>query len=204
MRILIITVQYYPVVSPNVYRWSAVAEHWVEGGHEVHVLCTRRKGVPSGTEVKGVKIHRAGQATLLDWAYNLLNPSRRRSETGNGPQRYGPGRRLLEWLVDHTWRRFYWPDGSCLWYLPGRRRALQLLKEYDFDAVISVGLPFTAHLIGRACKTTAPRVRWLVDIEDPFAYSEDFFVNNFHLYRRLNRKAEERVFREANTVSVTV
>lgn len=205
MRILVLLAQYYPMVNPNVYRWSAVAEQWVAQGHAVHILCTRRRGVADEAEIKDVQVHRAGQATLLDWAYNLLGTQQRRAEVGeNKAQKSRFFRQMLEWIVDHSWRRFYWPDGSCLWYFPGKKRALELQKQFQFDAIISVSLPFTANLIAATVKKQFPDVKWLMDIEDPFAFSDEFWVNNFQLYRKKNFRAEAHALGMADAVSVTV
>lgn len=205
MRLLIILAQYQPALNPNVYRWRAIATHWIAQGHEVHVLCTKRSGLPDETTLEGVQVHRAGQNSLLDWAYNLLRANRRRGEVGGDlPTRHGLLRKGLEKLVDFSWRSVYWPDGRCLWYGPGRRRALQLLKEHAFDGVISVGAPFTAHLIGLACKRSNPALKWLVDIEDPFAFVDAYFINNRWLYRRLNFRAEAAALEAAEAIAVTV
>jgi hypothetical protein len=205
MRILILLVQYYPVRNPNVYRWSAIAEHWVQQGHTIHVLCTRRRGEPDESVRNGIMIHRAGYATLLDWAYHVLKIQKRRGEVQlDAVEKTGFFRRFLEKIVDVTWRNFYWPDGSCLWYLPGKQRALQLQQAYHFDATVSVSLPFTANLIAQAVKKKYPAVRWLMDIEDPFAISEEFWVNNFKLYSRSNFRAEREALQLADAVSVTV
>jgi len=205
MRLLIILSQYRPALSPNVYRWGAIATHWIAQGHEVHLLCTRRSGLPDEAVMEGVHVHRAGQNSLLDWVYNLLHTTKRRREAGgDSPARQGILRKGLEKLVDFGWRSLYWPDGRCLWYLPGKKRALRLLKTHAFDAVISVGAPFTAHLIGLACKRSDHELRWLVDIEDPFAFVDAYFINNRLLYRRLNFRAEAAVLKAADAVSVTV
>lgn len=203
MRILVLMVQYAPALNPNVIRWAAIAGHWVGQGHEVHVLCSKHSARPGREIMEGVHVHRAGQATLMDWAYNLLRRSRRRSEPGAGLALPGLASRILEQLVHLTWRKLYWPDGSCLWYFPARRRALSLLAAQPFDAVISVGLPFTAHLVGMACKERFPALRWLMDVEDPFCFAEEFPANNFSLYRRLNYRMEGRAFRRADAVALT-
>ncbi len=205
MRLLIILAQYHPALNPNVYRWRAIATHWTAQGHEVHVLCTKRSGLPDEAAFEGVQIHRAGQNSLLDWAYNLLRVTRRRGEVGGDlSSRHGAFRKGLEKLVDFTWRSLYWPDGRCLWYVPGKKKALQLLKAYPFDGVISVGAPFTAHLIGLACKRSNKGLKWLVDIEDPFAFVDAYFINNRLLYRRLNFRAEAAVLEAADAIAVTV
>lgn len=203
MRILLLTTQYHPAANPNVFRWAAIAGHWVAAGHEVHLLCSEHSQRPNEETIQGVQVHRAGQATLMDWAYNLLKTKHRRSEPGTGAGRAGWGRSVLETLLNLTWRKLYWPDGSCLWYLPARRRAMQLLQQHDFEALISVGTPFTCHWVARACKKRFPKLRWLMDIEDPFSIAEEFPNNNFALYRRLNHRAEALVFRSADAVAVT-
>ncbi|MBX2927413.1 MAG: glycosyltransferase [Saprospiraceae bacterium] len=203
MRLLLVLVQYRPAMNPNVYRWAGIAEHWVASGHEIHLLCARHSERPDEEVVNGVQVHRAGQATLLDWAYNLTGAKQRRSEPGLLPARPGLLRRVAEKIIDISWRKLYWPDGSCGWYFPARRRALSLLSAQRFDAVISVGLPFTAHLVGMACKKRFPLLRFVMDVEDPFCFSEEFFVNNAALYRRLNYKAEHAAFRAADAVALT-
>ncbi|NUO03070.1 MAG: glycosyltransferase [Saprospiraceae bacterium] len=205
MKLLIILAQYHPALNPNVYRWRAIANHWIAQGHEVHVLCTKRSGLPDETAFEGVQVHRAGQNSLLDWAYNLLHAKRRRGESGGDlPARHGVLRKGLEKLVDATWRSLYWPDGRCLWYWPGRKRALKLLQTDTFNGIITVGAPFTAHLIGLACKRAQPELPWLVDIEDPFAFVDAYFINNRLLYRRLNFHAEALVLNAATAITVTV
>ncbi len=204
MRILIITSYYHPVQTPNVYRWSAIAQQWTSQGHEVHILCTQRIGIPNYTQEKGVYVHRVGHNTLMDWLYNLLNIQNRRAEAGSTVSRKGNTlKKVLEWVIDWTWRSIYWPDGNCLWYRPATRY-LRKAKHPQWDGIVSVGLPFTAHLIGWKAKNLFPETTWLVDIEDPFCYSKAFFVNNFFLYQRLNEKVERQLFRDADQISVTV
>lgn len=206
MRILILLAQYHPAANPNVFRWSAIAEHWAGQGHEVHVLCSRRSGLPAGESIRGVWVHRAGHATLLDWAYNLLGAAKRRGEAEpeQGLREPSRWRRALERAVSATWRKLYWPDGSCLWYGPALRKAKQTIQAQQVEAIISVSFPFTAHLIGLACKRRFPQIRWLADSEDPFSILEAQPQNNFALYRRLNYRAEADVFRTADSLSATV
>lgn len=203
MRILLLTTQYHPAANPNVFRWAAIANYWAAAGHEVHLLCSHHSQRHLEETIQGVQVHRAGHATLMDWAYNLLNINNRRSEPGAAAGGAGWGRAILEKIVDLSWRKCYWPDGSCLWYFPARRRAIQLLQQHDFDALISVGTPFTCHWVAKACKKRFPGLHWLMDIEDPFSIAEEFPNNNFALYRRLNRRAEAAAFHWADSIVVT-
>ncbi len=205
MRILIITIQYYPALNPNVFRWAAIAEHWTQQGHEVHILCARRRGVANESEINKVHVHRAGQASLLDMMYNLLNARQRRGELSvNKPVNKSKIRLWVEKLVDFTWRMIYWPDGSCVWYFAAKKRAVKLQQIFDFEAVTSVTQPFTPHLVAAALKRRFPQIQWLMDIEDPFAFSEAIFINNRRLYQHFNYKQEGRLLAQADAVSVTV
>ncbi len=205
MRILIVTVYYHPVMTPNVFRWSAIAEHWASQGHEVHILCSERKPYPREEKINGVFVHRAGSGSLLDWVYNRLGISKRRTEAGMNPPRPPGGfRKSLEKIVDLTWRQIYWPDGAYTWYFSGKRAALRLQNQFRFDKVISVSLPFTANLIADALKRKNPDLFWLMDIEDPFAFSTQFRVNNRFLYKKRNDRSEARLLQRADAVTLTL
>lgn len=205
MRILIILAQYYPALNPNVDRWSAISEYWTQEGHEVHILCTKRQGRANEEQIRGVWVHRAGQNSLLDWVYNLFRWKERRGEQGAViAKKQSWIQRLLEKIMDYTWRKIYWPDGTCLWYLSGKRKALLLHNKHNFDALISVSIPFTANLIAAALKKRIPSLCWLMDIEDPFAVAASLYINNTLFYDHLNYKIEQKLLRRATKISVTV
>lgn len=205
MRILLISPLYYPACSPNVYRWDAIARYWTGQGHEIHWLCTRFGNEPEEAKINGIFIHRTGYHTLLDWVYDLLNIQEgRRGTLGAGMPRRSRFRRFAEGIVNLTWRKVYWSDGACLWYFPAKRKALELMRLHAFEAVISVSLPFTTVRIACALKKTYPDLHWLMDIEDPFSFVVEYFINNRALYKSLNIKVEERALQLADVVSVTV
>lgn len=205
MRLLILSPLYHPSQSPNVYRWDAITRYWVAQGHEVHWICSRLGKEPIEARKNGIFIYRTGHNTLLDWWCNLLGINKkRRGLEGSGLPRINQFRRFLERIVDLTWRKLYWPDGACLWYLPGRRKALELVNQYEFNAVISVSMPFTSALIAKSIKEKRPKIKWLMDIEDPFSFVVENFINNRTLYKGLNTKAEKKAMLLADSVSVTV
>ena len=207
MNILIIISEYLPDQNPNVYRWSAIGEHWAAAGHDVHVLTAKRHDAPTSETINRVRVTRAGQSTLLDWTYNTLKVTARRqrplADKNARPQRPSMARRMMEKLVSLTWRTFYWPDGSCIWYFPARRAAVRLIREAQIDMVVTVCYPFTALLIGRYLKALFPQIFWLADIEDPFSLVIEAPKNNHFLYQRLNVAQEKKAFLLADRVSVT-
>ncbi len=205
MRILILNIQHYPVVNPNVYRWGAIADYWADQGHEVHILCSKAAKTPKEQRLGKIHVHRTGYSTLLDLLQNLTGVTNRRDLSKNkGLSNTSKIRKVLEKVMNLTWRRIYWPDGSCIWYFPARRKARSLLKKTAFDAVISVGLPFTVHLVGMYLKQSNSKLKWHMDIQDPFCYSKAFYVNNFNLYKAKNYRVEAKAFQAADSISVTV
>ena len=203
MRILLLLTHYHPVMNPNVFRWSAIAAHWVQEGHEMHVVCATHPQRPEVEKMAGVVVHRTGFATLMDWLYHRLPSRARRHEAGTTSRPPSALRQLLEWLMDKSWRKVYWPDGSMMWMWAARRKALALLGKCPFDVLISVGTPFSAHWAALACKQAHPSLRWLMDIEDPFCFAREFPSNNFGLYADKNYRAEKRVFALADKVALT-
>jgi len=173
-------------------------------GHQVTILTTLRRGEPNISEKNGIKIYRAGYNTFQDLLYDLMNTRNRRNET-HAASSAGSGlfSTLVQKLVDKTWRKNYWPDGSKLFLKPGLRAGEKILKDEAIDKIISVGLPFTCHLIARQLKERRASIHWHMDIQDPFSYSHEFWVNNFDKYEAKNLEEEALAFRLADSISVT-
>ena len=204
LNILVIISQYHPAQTPNTLRWTPLIEELILRGHHVSILTTKRRGWPDKDERSDVTTYRAGYNTLLDRLYDLLNKKARRNETGTrGASGGGILSGLIQRLVDKTWRKTYWPDGSKLFLKPGLKMGRDIIRDEKIDRVISVGLPFTAHLIGQGLKAAEPKLHWHMDIQDPFCYSKEFWVNNFDKYADKNVSAERSAFVTCDSASVT-
>lgn len=204
MNILIIISQYLPAQTPNTLRWEPLARRFSELDHEVSILTTRRRGRSTEETMDGIRVYRAGYNSLQDRSYDVTNAKNRRNETqGSGGSGTGLFSSMLQRMVDKTWRRRYWPDGSKLFLKPGIELGKKIVEERNIDKVISVGLPFTCHLIARTLKESSPEVQWHMDIQDPFSYSKEFWVNNFERYEEKNIEEERKAFALADTISVT-
>lgn len=204
MRILLIISQYSPAQTPNTLRWVPLVEYLRAQGYEVIILTTCRNGESlEETTNENIKIYRAGYNTLLDRLYDLLDSKKRRHEVGSGPTQPGILTRLVQAIVSSTWRKYYWPDGTQLFLKPGIKQVKQIVVKEKITHVISVGLPFTCHLIAQAAKVARPNLHWHMDIQDPFCYSKDFRVNNHEKYEQKNIDAERQAFKDADTISIT-
>lgn len=201
MKILIISCLYPPSLTPRAFRWAAIAEQWAKEGHHVDVVCETAPARPASETINGVHVHRVGS--------RLIGRMRRKIGTEKVVQvpESGSVRGTLTALIKRTskyvWRRLYWPDHACLWYWPAIGKAGKLQAANDYDVMYSSSIPFTGHLVALGIKNRYPALRWIVDIGDPFCFSDGVTVNNFALYENLNIRYEKNVLLLADAVTVT-
>ena len=195
MRILVIALSYHPLESPRAHRWTAIAEHWANAGHEVQVVTLRLPGCPVFETKNGVQVHRAGR----DWAAFLKNRPTRPPAL---PQPMDWQARLFDFLHRAILKNLAFPDGDCAAYFPVRRKTFQLLENQRFDALVSVSWPFTAHLVGLAAKRRFPAVRWLADSGDPFSGMPESPFRQF-FWGKTARRLEQKIFETADAATVT-
>ena len=208
MNILIICYCYPPDLGPRASRWSAIAEYWATQGYQVHVISAGILGVLPKETLNGVQVHRVG-GTIVEKMRRWLKKETSQSATVSPGQeasskrsRSGLGS-LIKTVHDLTWKKLYWPESNCLWFFPARTKALKLVSEISFDAVISTSTPYTGHLVGKAVKKAHPNVPWTVDIGDPFSFGQPPW-NNTAIYEGLNHRSEAKVLKAADSISVTV
>jgi len=203
VRLLLIISQYSPAQTPNTLRWEPLVSYFQEQGISVRILTSLHSDSPKEEDRNGVLIYRTGHNTLLDKLHHILGRKNKRSLANSGPLSHNVFSKWVEKLMDVTWRKNYWPDGSQLFLKPGIEKGLELIRSEKISHVISVGLPFTCHWIAKQLKEADPSLHWHMDIEDPFCYSEEFWVNNFSKYKEKNIEAEKATFHLADSISVT-
>ncbi|MCB0523074.1 MAG: glycosyltransferase [Lewinellaceae bacterium] len=203
MKLLIVSAWYKPFVHPRAHRWSALAEYWAKKGHEVHVI-TARVNTPKGlTNLNGVFVHRVGFDSLKEYVYQITGEKNGRGRVDVKPAQATWYWAILEWLYRQIWKRIYFPDDTCIWYFPAKRKLLKLLSTEKFDGLITVSLPFTDHLLGLAAKEKYLGLPWIADTGDPFSFQAKA-PNSSFLYTPLNKKLEKEVLTKADAVTVTV
>lgn len=215
MKILVICYSYAPNIDPRALRWTALCEAWSKLGHEVHVVAGHQPAQQREETRQGVHLHRVGGgwlSSVRQWAAkpDTVTKSGDTSSVArenDKPRRSGT---LLSGLLtglkiihDLTWKRLYWPDSNCLWILPAARYGRRLVRQVQFDALVSVSHPFSDHVVGLIVGCAAPEISWLADSGDPFAFSKESAPNNFSLYRKVNYWVEGKVLAGVKYFSVT-
>jgi len=204
VKILLIITPFYPAQTPNTIRWDAIIHEFINNGYEVTVLTTKWTKKEPFEEINGIKIYRAGHHTLLDFLWNKLGVNKRRNVSSFAKiKKSNFIVAKIERIVDRIWRKRYWPDGSVLFFEPGKKVINKIIREDSITHVISVGLPFTCHLIAKQAKKNSPRLHWTMDVQDPFSISDAFWVNNFSKYALRNIEAEQECLNAADEIVFT-
>lgn len=209
MKLLLITHSYPPHVSPRAIRWSAIAENLASRGHEITTIAAWFPGLPRTERLRNVAVERVGSGPAFVRLRQLL--ASHRAGQGGAPAPVSKGTvsptglaaRVARVAYDALWRSVYWPDYAALWYRHATRRARELARTGEFDALITSSLPFTDHLVGLGVRRAVPSIPWLADSGDPFYLTHAQPVNNNLLYDRLNFRAERAVMRACDSATVT-
>jgi len=199
---LIITYSYKPLLSPHAFRWATIAEYWSSQGNKVDVISIWKPGLPKEEISKGVNIHRVGGGLIEFLRQNYNNKVNYKRSNSNTRLAHNQ-RSIIKLIHDYTWKKVYWPDSTCLWYFPCKKRVFDLFKNEQYNKIISVSLPFTDHLIPLSLKKKYFDFTWIADMGDPFYFLTETPVNNHKIYNSLNFKIERKVFQAADAIMVT-
>lgn len=205
MRFLVLAYSYQPFTNPRAIRWTALAEHWAASGYDVDVVCGWKPGLLRKQTLQGVRVHRVG-GSLSERIRSRMRPQRdsgKMETAGPRPQSNRLIRKLAKTCHDLTWKKLYWPDAYCLWYAAALRASRQLLETRKYDALLSVSIPFTSHLVAHQLRKSLRGAAWLADVGDPFSFSSATPPNNTSIYHRTNVAWEGKVFRATDHISVT-
>ena len=130
MKILLIITPFYPAQTPNTIRWDAIIHEFINNGYEVTVLTTKWTKKEPFEEINGIKIYRAGHHTLLDFLWNKLGVNKRRNVSSFAKiKKSNFIVAKIERIVDRIWRKRYWPDGSVLFFEPGKKVINKIIRE---------------------------------------------------------------------------
>ncbi|MCO6146889.1 hypothetical protein [Flavobacterium sp. NRK1] len=191
-KILIITYDFVPYISPNTYRWQNVLDYWQkEYNCEIHVVTPSRNFESEYEVIDDIHIHRTPMSASL----KVKNQNSTNSVTDIKKTKL----KLLHFINKYILSKLYWPDFAFLWFFSGRHLAQKIIDKYKISNVISVSWPFTDHLIAYSLRMKND-FNWIADTIDPFCYSKA--VNNYKIYGLLNRYIERKVFKKANSISV--
>ncbi len=200
-KILIVTYYWPPDTGGGVQRILKFCKFLKAFGHEPVVITTPARPGPFADtsfslDTAGIRSYRVAQMFDPVKVYNRINKN---SGSEISVVRPGALRRLTNLVSDFIWLNLFIPDSKIGWYQPVLGRIDAILKREHYDALITTGPPYTAHLIGLSLKRRY-KLPWIVDIRDPWPHVSYKIVPRFKLVKDLNRFLEKRVLNSADKV----
>ncbi len=200
-RLLLITYYFPPSGGASVQRWLRLLPHLVKAGIEVTVLTTENGDYPQTDESllqlipEKVRVIRTftpvfGKLwkTLTDNDEPLPYGSLKLPETSSILKK------TMFWFRLNT----VYPDARVIWNPFVRKQASQLLKNENFDWIITTGPPHSTHLVGLHLKKRF-NIKWMADFRDPWTqifYLQEKKQNSLIVKR--NKRLESKVVKTAD------
>ena len=191
-KILIVTHQFLPQVSPRTTRWSLLIDELINKGNEVTVL----SGTDPENIEKNYKILYFGNKQFS----SNVNKIRQNSQDSSNNSIKKISYSILKKIYRFLFKTFSWPDYAMFWAFTIYKNRKRI--ENNFDIIISVSLPFTSHLCAHILKKRI-NAQWYMDIGDPFTLKTNSPENNKIIYSYLNKFFERKFYQNASKIIFT-
>ena len=188
-KILIVTHQFLPHVSPRTTRWKMIIDDLIERGNQVTILT----GTSPDDSVKNYDILYFGNKKISSTISSI-----RKDANNNSQNRaiknfvYNSLKKIYRFLF----KTFSWPDYAMFWAFTIYKNKKKIPKNYDY--IFSVSLPFTSHLCGSILSKHSSD--WIMDIGDPFSLKKDSPENNRFLYSSINTYFEKKYYKKSKRI----
>ena len=191
-RILIVTHQFLPFVSPRTTRWSYLIDELVGKGNKVTVL--------SGTNPENIEEN----YDVIYFGNKKFSSNIRRVRQESNDSANNLFKKniysILKKIYRFLFKTFSWPDYAMFWAVTIFRNRKRINDNYDI--IISVSLPFTSHLCAYILKKRI-HADWYMDIGDPFTLKINSPENNKIIYSFLNKIYERKFYKIASKIIFT-
>ena len=191
-KILIISHQFLPFVSPRTTRWSLLIDELTKRGNEVTVLT----GTDPEKIVKNYEILYFGNKQFSSNINKVRQDSQDSSNNFLKKFIYS----ILKKVYRFLFKTFSWPDYAMFWAFTIFKNRKSI--KNDFDIIISVSLPFTSHLCAYILKKRIS-AEWYMDIGDPFTLKINSPENNKIIYSYFNKFFERKFYQNASKIIFT-
>ena len=191
-KILIVSHQFLPHVSPRTTRWSLLIDYMVSQGNDVTVLSGTK---PDISEEK-YKVLYFGNKKIS----NVINSARKNSNDSKSSNLKKLIYKVLKLLYRFLFKTFAWPDYAMFWIFTVNRNKKKIPDNYDI--IISISLPFSSHVCAYLL-TKRLNAEWYMDIGDPFSLKKLSNENNKYLFSSINRFVERKYYRIASKIIFT-
>ena len=198
-KVLIVTYYWPPCGGAGIQRWLKFSKYLPEYGWEPIVLTVDPKygsyqvfdaSLEKEVSELNIEVHRTKSREVLNYFSKLFG---KKSLPQGG---VSPKKSFKSNLMMFIRRNFFVPDPRRGWNRFAYKKALQLIREYNIEKVITTSPPHSTQLIGLKLKKRA-NIEWIADFRDPwtsiFIYEESgqlSFIRNYE--KSLERKVVQR------------
>ncbi|MFM2250564.1 MAG: hypothetical protein RLZZ358_1491 [Bacteroidota bacterium] len=201
-RVLIITYYWPPSGGSGVQRWLKFAKYLPEAGWEPVIFTPENPDFDLQDETLLKEISPDLEVIRFPiWEpYQLFAKVKKQGKRHPGRILEQPKKGFLEKMAIWLRANLLVPDPRVFWVKPSVQFLSQLLKEGQFQAIITTGPPHSLHLIGQQLKQKYG-IPWLADFRDPWSQWE--FLDTLPMLsfiRRRHEALERRVLQQADVV----
>lgn len=191
-KILIVSHQFLPFISPRTTRWNLLIDELIKRGNEVTVL----SGTNPENMEKNYNILYFGSKQISSSISKVRVNSQDSSNNILKTTIYSVLKKIYRFLF----KTFSWPDYAMFWVFTILKNRGRI--ENNYDIIISVSLPFTSHLCAYLIQKKI-QADWFMDIGDPFSLKTNSPENNKFIYFYLNKFYERKFYQKASKIIFT-
>jgi glycosyltransferase involved in cell wall biosynthesis len=201
-KVLIIAYLFPPIGGGGVQRALKMAKYLREFGWEPHVLtvapsyhATLDESLLAGLP-EGIHIHRTKEVSLG-------NPAAPGKPSISASTAVPPSglktkiKRMVFPTLKKIKKYLLVPDDQILWIPFAVKKGLEVVKEYEIDAIFSTSGPYTNHLVGLYLKRKT-EIPWIADFRDP--WTQNMHRTDIAWREWLEERLERMVLRESDGV----
>ena len=191
-KILIVSHQFLPFISPRTTRWNLLIDELIKRGNEVTVL----SGTNPENMEKNYEILYFGSKQISSSISKVRLNSQDSSNNILKKTIYSVLKKIYRFLF----KTFSWPDYAMFWVFTILKNRGRI--ENNYDIIISVSLPFTSHLCAYLIQKRI-QADWYMDIGDPFSLKTNSPEKNKFIYFYLNKFYERKFYQRASKIIFT-
>ena len=201
-RVLIITYYWPPSGGSGVQRWLKFAKYLPEAGWEPVIFTPENPDfdLQDKTLLKEISTDLEVIRFPIWEPYQLFAKVKKQEKSHPGRILEQPKKGILEKIAIWLRANLLVPDPRVFWVKPSVQFLSQLLKEGQFQAIITTGPPHSLHLIGQQLKQKHG-IPWFADFRDPWSQWE--FLDTLPMLpfiRRRHEALEQKVLQQADVV----
>ena len=207
-KVLIITYYWPPAGGPGVQRWLKFVKYLSRKDYNITVFTVSNgeypvidssleKDVPS--KIRIIKSHILEPFSF----YKKLIGQDKKEKINPGFLHEKKKTSILQSLAIWVRGNLFIPDARLFWIRPSVKKLKHLMKEEQFDTLITTGPPHSAHVIGLRLKQYFKELHWIADFRDPWTsidYFKDLKLSQKALTK--HKKLEKKVLDHASKIIV--